>query len=202
MLGKFGRGLACVITLFVTTSAPMSLAANTTYYVSTTDGNDGFNGLTTGTPFKTIAKVNSLSLQAGDSVLFKCGDTWRAEMLRVEESGTAGNPITFSSYPASCANKPILSGAQPISSWSSYATNIYVADLSVGANAGKFTNGINQLFRNNQRLPFGRWPNIGEAGFDNGYSNIDSVPTSSSIQDNQLPNQNWTGAVAHIKGMR
>jgi hypothetical protein len=192
----------CVIVLFITTSAPTLVAANTTYYVSQTDGDDNFNGLTTGTPFKTIAKVNSLTLQAGDSVLFKCGDTWRAEMLRVEASGAAGNPITFSSYPASCAPKPILSGAQPIGGWSSYTTNIYVADLSVGANAGKFPNGLNQLFRNNQRLPMGRWPNSGEIGYDNGYSSIDNVPSSASIQDNQLPNHNWSGAVAHLKGMR
>ena len=106
-------------------------AANTTYYVSMSDGADSNNGLTSSTPFKTIAKVNSLNLQQGDKVLFKCGDVWRGEMLMITKSGVSGNPIAFGSYPDSaCANKPILSGTQPIGSWSVYSGNIYVATLS------------------------------------------------------------------------
>ena len=71
------------------------LQAGTTYYVSSSGGDDDNDGLSTGTPFETIDKVNSLDLEPGDSVLFKCGDTWRAEMLTIARSGTAGNPITF-----------------------------------------------------------------------------------------------------------
>src|SRR5512139_2393707 len=89
-------------------SVPPARAANTTYYVSTS-GSDSNNGFTTGAPFKTIAKVNSLNLQQGDKVLFKCGDVWRGEMLMITKSGVSGNPIVFGSYPTSdCANKPIL----------------------------------------------------------------------------------------------
>jgi hypothetical protein len=180
-------------------------AAGVTYYVSITDGADSNTGLSAapgpGGPFITIAKVNSLALQPGDSVRFKCGDTWRAEPLVIAQSGAAGSPITFGSYPtANCANRPILSGAQPVSGWAVYAANIYVADLSAGANAGKFGYGVNQLFKNTARLPFGRWPNLTE--YDHGYSTIDSQPGSTQIQDSQLPAGNWSGAIAHIKGMR
>jgi uncharacterized repeat protein (TIGR01451 family) len=170
-----------------------------TYYVSSSGGNDGNNGLSESKPFKTISKVNGLNLQPGDQVLFKCGDIWRGEMLTIIKSGTAGQPITFSSYPAGCANKPIISGAQPISGWSVSSGNIYVADLNAGANAGKFAYGVNQLFRGEQRLTLGRWPNIGTA--DGGYSTIDSAG-GSSITDNQLPAANWSGAVVHMKSIR
>lgn len=176
-------------------------AAGTTYYVSTS-GNDGNNGQSTGAPFKTIGRVNGLALQPGDTVLFRCGDTWRGEMLRITRSGLAGSPITFSSYPErDCANQPVISGALPISGWKASGTsNIFEAELSVGDNAGLFPYGVNQLFRAGVRLGIGRWPNIDAA--DGGYSAIDAQPGANQFTDNQLPSENWAGATAHIKGMR
>ena len=169
------------------------------YYVSSSSGRDSNNGLSEETPFETIEKVNTLDLQPGDSVLFKCGDTWRTEMLIIAQSGTAGNLITFNTYPRNCGNPPILSGAQPISNWIVHDTNIYVANLRSGENLGRFAYGVNQLFRNGQRLPMGRWPNL-DMG-DNGYSVIDGQ-LGNHITDNELPDKDWTGAIVHIKGMR
>src|SRR5512135_2095113 len=74
-------------------------AANITYYVSMTDGSDSNNGLSSTAPFQTINKINSLNLQPGDRVLFKCGDVWRGAMLMITRSGAAANPIVFGSYP-------------------------------------------------------------------------------------------------------
>ncbi len=179
------------------TDAATHRAAGTTYYVSSSDGLDGNNGLSEGAPFQTIAKVNALNLQPGDRVLFKCGDTWRAEQLIVRRSGTVGNPITFGSYPAGCANRPTLSGAQPVSGWAASGTpNIYVSDLSAGANAGKFAFGVNQLFHGETRLLLGRWPNLAA-----GYATVDAQPSGAQLSDAQLPAGDWTGAVAHIRGM-
>jgi parallel beta-helix repeat protein len=193
---------AILLVLFVAAvPASSARAADTTYYVSSSEGDDDNDGLTEFAPFETIGKVNSLDLGPGDRVLFKCGDTWHAEQLVIGDSGVAGNPITFGSYPEDdCADKPILSGAQPIYGWSSYAANIYVADLSTGANAGKFAYGINQLFRGTERLPMGRWPNLDQP--DGGYSTIDGQPSGNRITDNELPSGDWTGAVVHIRGMR
>ena len=179
-------------------SAQPARAANTTYYVSTS-GNDTNNGLTTGTPFKTIAKVNALNLQPGDKVLFKCGDVWRGEMLLVYESGAAGNPITFGSYPTSnCANKPILSGTQLIGGWAVSGTpNIYVATLS----AATFPNGINQLFRNGTRLTMGRWPNPDNG--DGGYTTVSVQPAGNRLTSGTaLPAGNWVGGTIHLKVIR
>lgn len=48
--------------------------------------------------FKTIADINAFAaLAAGDSVLFRKGQSWE-EQLTVPSSGGAGNPITFSSF--------------------------------------------------------------------------------------------------------
>lgn len=129
----------------------------TTYYVSNSDGVDTNTGLsqTPGSngPFKTIGHINSLNLQPGDQVLFKCVDTWQGEQLVISKSGTSTDQITFGSYPTpDCTDKPIISGSLPITGWSVYAGNIYRATLPVA----EFPNGINQLFRNGDRLTMGR----------------------------------------------
>jgi uncharacterized repeat protein (TIGR01451 family) len=179
-------------------SAPAARAANTTYYVSAA-GSDANNGLTTATPFKTIAKVNSLNLQPGDRVVFKCGDMWRGEMLMITKSGASGSPITFGSYPTSdCADKPILSGTQPIGGWSASGTpNIYVSTLS----AATFPNGINQLFRNGTRLTMGRWPNLDNG--DGGYTTVSAQPAGNRLTSSTaLPAGSWISATIHLKVIR
>lgn len=177
-----------------------SAASAATYYVSFSDGLDTNDGLSLATPFKTVTKVNGLALVPGDQVLFKCGDVWRADILRITRSGSAAGGIVYGSYPdPACPNKPVLAGTETITGWAPWSASIWVADLTAGANAGKFANGINQLFRNGSRLRLGRWPNLG-AG--DGYSTIDAQPAGAQIADNELPAGDWTGATVHIRGMR
>lgn len=97
-----------------------------TYYISNA-GSNAANGLTTGTSWQTISKVNSSTFLGGDSILFKCGDTWN-EKLIIPSSGSAGNPIILSSY--STGLKPIITGFQSLSLtnqganiWSAIASN-------------------------------------------------------------------------------
>ena len=198
MTGKFKRNFALWALILMVPE--IFAGAGRTFYVSSSEGDDANDGLSQAQPFATIQKVNDLALLPGDAVLFKCGDLWRGEMLIITESGTQADPIVFSSYPGGCGNKPIISGAQPISGWSLDAGNVYVADLSAGANSGKFVLGINQLFRNGQRLAIGRWPNLDE--FDHGYAAIDEQPSQNRIRADVLPAGNWNGAAVHIKGMR
>jgi hypothetical protein len=177
--------------------APAAAEANT-YYVSASGGNDSYNGLSESQPFRTLAKVNSLSLLPGDRVLFKCGDTWRAEQLVISHSGNEGAPILFGAYPDGCANPPVLSGSKPVGGWSLYTGSIYVATLPTT----DFPLGLNQLFRNGARLRLGRWPNP-DAG-NGGYSFVDGHSAGSNqISDNELPGGiDWTGAIIHIKNIR
>ena len=51
------------------------------YYVDATGGDDTKAGTTTGTAWQTIGKVNGETFTAGDSVLFKRGETWTGTTL-------------------------------------------------------------------------------------------------------------------------
>ena len=73
--------LGCAIT---------SLACAATYYVDATTGDDSKDGLSPGTAWKTIAKVNVSAFLPGDQILLKRGEVWR-ESLVPPSSGTAGN---------------------------------------------------------------------------------------------------------------
>ena len=175
-----------------------AVADGTVYYISSSGGSNSNDGLSPGSAFQTIAKVNTLNLQPGDKVLFKCGDTWSAEQLVIRKSGTETAPILFGSYPEACADKPALSGSRTITGWTVYSGNIYRADLPTG----EFPLGINQLFRNGRRLTLGRWPNL-DAG-NGGYSFVDShTAGGNQMTDNELPaGINWAGAIVHIKNIR
>jgi len=74
-----------------------ALCAQTTYYISSSGGNDGNDGKSEATSFKTLTKAAELNLTPGDSVLLKRGDTWK-ESFFPKGSGTPESPITISSY--------------------------------------------------------------------------------------------------------
>jgi hypothetical protein len=83
-------------------------AAGTTYYVSSSSGNDANNGTSQSTPWRTMAEVSNTTFQPGDTILLKRGDVWLADPLVVSSSGTATNPITYGAY--GTGNKPVLDG--------------------------------------------------------------------------------------------
>src|SRR5678816_1818497 len=67
------------------------------YYVSAA-GSDTSNGTSLATAWKTIARVNSATLHAGDSVLFRSGDTFAGGLfVGASEAGTFSAPVTFGS---------------------------------------------------------------------------------------------------------
>ena len=190
----------CVLALLilpVRAALPPATPNAVTYYVSSSMGDDGNTGLSAETPFENISKVNTLDLKPGDRVLFKCGDIWRVDPLILSKSGTPAAPVVFTSYPEGCADKPVLSGSRPISGWTVSSGNIYRADLAEAS----FPLGINQLFRDGQRLTLGRWPNLDAPNA--GYSFVDGHSTGDDqITDNELPAADWSGAIVHIKNIR
>jgi hypothetical protein len=187
----------CLTALRTVVIVPAAESTSASYYVSSSMGNDNNNGLSPAAAFATVSKVNTLDLEPGDRVLFKCGDVWQADPLLINQSGTSSAPIEFSSYPAGCLDKPILSGSRAIGAWMLDSGSIYRADLP----AGDFPLGINQLFRDGQRLTLGRWPNLDAPNA--GYSFVDAHSAGSSqIGDNELPAGDWSGAIVHIKNIR
>lgn len=83
-----------------------SLAQGTTYYVTSgSSGDDNNDGLSPSTPWKTMAKVDSMTFVAGDQILFRAGKVFSGQ-FELHGSGTAGNPIVIGSYAS--GNKPSL----------------------------------------------------------------------------------------------
>ena len=90
---------------------PVSTSGKT-YYVSA-DGNDANDGLSEEKPLKTIAKANTLKLEAGDSVLFRKGDTFTGNLYYKNLSGTKENPITIASYGEGTTRPTLTNGNTP-----------------------------------------------------------------------------------------
>lgn len=92
---------ATLMTLLVLTgmlqgaSSPAS-AAGTAYFVSDA-GNDGNDGISPATAWKSLDKVNATALEPGDSVSFRRGDTWTGGLI-INHSGTARSAITLNGY--------------------------------------------------------------------------------------------------------
>jgi len=106
-------------------------ASATTYYVSSSTGNDGNNGTSSSTAWQTITHVNAQSFNPGDSILFKRGDVWN-QSLTPPSSGTSGNPITFDAYGSGPA--PNFTGYYdvPSSAWVLVTGNAWKAPLPAG----------------------------------------------------------------------
>jgi hypothetical protein len=102
------KRLLIILFLFI----PLICSA-TKYYVKNT-GSDANTGLSDVQAWQTIDKVNISSFSAGDTIAFKCGDTWR-ESLVVPSSGTAGSYIVITSYGTGA--KPKIYGSELEDTW-------------------------------------------------------------------------------------
>ena len=77
-------------------------ARATTYYVSRSSGDDGWNGQASSRgaggagPWKTLARA-STDFAPGDRLLLQCGDAWNEE-LHPKGNGTPAKPIVIASY--------------------------------------------------------------------------------------------------------
>ena len=72
---------------------------STTYFVNSLDGSDENDGLSVGTAFKTLNKINELSLEAGDKVFLLRGSVFENEFLHLKNCGDMnGDTIEISAY--------------------------------------------------------------------------------------------------------
>ena len=154
------------------------------YYLAKTGSNSN-NGLTPATAWQTIAKLDAaFSLIApGDSILFRCGDTFYGSIV-ITKSGTSALPIVISSYGSGA--KPIISGFTTLSSWTQISTGIYQAD----APAVKYS--VNMVTLNAIPQPVGRFPNPDAPG--GGYLTYTAFTANTSLTAAGLNGTDWTGA--------
>ena len=174
------RRMKRLILLF-TILLPMSLLAQTTYYVSSSEGNDSNNGKSTDQAWKTLNKVNSFKPSPGDQILFKKGDSWEGT-LTPSASGTSGNPITYGAYGS--GQKPKIYGSKEITGWELHEGNIYKANISASS--------INQVFVDSRKQQSARYPN-------SGYFDITSAKVSSFTSTQVDGGIDYAGAVSIIR---
>lgn len=116
-----------VISLFFLIFSVNSLS-QTTYYVSSSQGDDANPGTSDGLPWRTLSKVNSVEFLPGDQILFKKGDFWKGNLV-IKNSGTSVSRITIASYGE--GTKPIITLREAIPGWSNssnwieYSSNIW-----------------------------------------------------------------------------
>lgn len=137
----------CVGALFVSASA----ASGATYYVDAMNGNDAWNGLSSGIPsseaagpWQTLKRLSEHALLPGDTVLLRCGTSWK-ETLKLSGSGSTTAPIRVSSYPEGCEDPGRIDGRTfiPAHAWQLDSGYIFKAPSTFNlVSNGTFGNGV------------------------------------------------------------
>lgn len=102
------------------------------YYVDNTRPDDTGDGLSEATAWKTISKAEteSASMVAGDSLLFKRGQTFEGDFEYGGASGTLGNEVTISSYGTGA--RPIITAiGEQTGAWVDQGSNKWAMTRSV-----------------------------------------------------------------------
>ena len=89
------RGIVLFSVFVLTVVCGVSMA--TTYYVDSVSGDDNDSGTTTSDSWQTLTKVNGITFQPGDQILFKAGSIWSGQ-LNPQGSGSAQAPIIMGAY--------------------------------------------------------------------------------------------------------
>lgn len=166
-------------------------AAN--YYFSSAgnDANSSVQAQNPLTPWRSLSRLNSFmnSLQPGDSVLFRRGDTFYGQII-ITRSGNSSQKIHFGAYGS--GTQPIISGFYVPSSWNNTGSGIWETNCT---SCGTFTNAVNL---NGHNTAMGRFPNNDAA--NKGYLKFESHSGNTQITDNELTGApNWTGAEVVIR---
>jgi len=83
-------------TLLITIFLTASLYA-VDYYVDSGFGSDKNTGLSAGSAWQSLDKVNAVVFKPGDRILFRSGGTWSGQ-LWPKGSGSAGRPVVIDKY--------------------------------------------------------------------------------------------------------
>ncbi|MBI2271980.1 MAG: T9SS type A sorting domain-containing protein [Bacteroidetes bacterium] len=139
---------ACLLIIFSFATPTFA----TTYYVDSNAGNDLNSGLSAGSPWQTLTKVNSYLFSPNDSVLFIRNSVWRGQLI--PKSGSITGYITYSDYGTGA--KPLLLGSvnkSTTSDWINEGGNIWRSAVTFTKDIG------NLIFNNATAFGFKKWTN-------------------------------------------
>jgi len=158
-------------------------ASAATYYISH-NGNDSNSGTSPAQAWRSLqrAQQQMFQLQPGDQMLFERGGTYPG-LLSLNRSGTAAQPMVFGAYGS--GEKPIISGAVPVTGWTQHQGNIWRAP---------FTGNPKHLLVNNAPMTIARFPNTG--WLRNAQGSNTSISSPSSLNQ---PNGHWNGATVVVR---
>ncbi len=158
------------------------------------NGNDNNPG-TLEKPYLTISKAASVAV-AGDVVFIREG-TYE-ETLSPQNSGTAGNPIVFQSFPG---EKVIISAMQALSGWTKDSGSIYKTRITFNSLGDK-----DFVMNGATALNLARWPNktnpdpfAVEVKNNTGGSGP-NVINGAYLTEPSIPNINWSGGTVWFYG--
>lgn len=108
--GNMRQILLCLsmLTVLMTVDTGSAQASSATYYFSSSKGSDG-KVCTRAAPCRSLAKIQSLPLAAGDSVAMLRGDTWTGGLV-IGQSGSSAGRISFYGYGTSSSQPRITRG--------------------------------------------------------------------------------------------
>ena len=149
----------------------------TTYHVSP-NGNDGSNGTSPGTAWRTITRVQqvSASLQPGDQILFERSGSYPGHLI-LNSSGSGSQPIVVGAYGS--GTLPEISGATLITGWTLHQGNIWKASVA---------RSVKYVRVNGALMTLARYPNTG-------WLRVNTASTT-SLNSTSLDQANghWNGA--------
>ena len=97
------------------------------YYVSSSMGNDNNDGTSPARAWKTLDKVNNVSIKAGTIIALKGGDEFYGNLIINSKKGTRENPIEITSYGS---GKALIRGSQIVPIWTKMQGNIWEANIA------------------------------------------------------------------------
>lgn len=163
-------------------------AAATDFYLAA-NGSDANAGTSSALPWQTLAKLsaelsgpsgtNSVSVQPGDRIFFRRGDTFRGT---VALQAFNNFNLTFDAYGAGAL--PILSGAVPVAGWTPAGGGVWQATLAQP---------VQYLYAGGQLQTLARYPNTGYL-----YATA-STGTSVEAPQIQAAGLNFDGASACLR---
>ena len=160
--------LCTVFLIFRKASAQSPKSIIKSYYVS--NAGDDNNAGTISAPFKTIKKINSLSLKPGTIVYFKGGETFKGSLvIDQNKTGTQSHPVAISSFGKGMATI----SADSVRAISVYkASHIFIQNLKLtglGRKTGNRESGFAVINSENVRIL-----NLNISGFQKSGLLIDS----------------------------
>lgn len=128
------RPVLAVPTMLFVMLAPSGLQAGQTqpprapqtYYISSSEGDDGNSGRSASAAWRTLARLRSAELEPGAVVLLRRGDVWR-ETLELPRAGRDGLPLVVTGY--GTGDRPALRGSDLVTSWTQWSGTVWRAQL-------------------------------------------------------------------------